>query len=342
LCRDCGFRFSDKSNIESSVNRDRQLCAVLKEAKKLDSAIETKTVAGDRDKRGLLLQFAVHLINDGKSKHTQTTYSGCLNRLNRYADLDNPESVKAYIATKKNDNTKSNYCVAYTSFLEWQGKTWKAPKYRVSSPIPEFIPTEEELNQLVAGLGKKTATQVQMIMETGMRIGECLSLKWASLNEKDNILTLNTPEKHSLPRVFKVSSKLLMMIQALPKKNEKIFGVTTAKDAQRCFARSRKKIAQKIGNPRLAKIHFHLMRHWKGTMEYHKTHDFDHVRRLLGHRSILSTQIYVNMEKMLFSGNANEYHVKAVSTVEEATALIKVGFEYVTEIDNKKLFRKRK
>lgn len=222
------------------------------------------------------------------------------------------------------------------------GKTWKAPKYRVYSPIPEFIPTEEELNQLVAGLGKKNAAQVQMIMETGMRIGECLSLKWTSLNEKDNILTLNTPEKHSLPLVFRISSKLVMMIQALPKKNERIFGVTTAKDAQRCFARSRKKIAQKIGNSRLAKIHFHLIRHWKGTMEYHKTHDFDNVRQMLGHRSILSTQIYVNMEKMLFTGNANEYHVKAVSTVKEATELIAVGFEYATEIDGKKLFRKRK
>jgi hypothetical protein len=77
-------------------------------------------------------------------------------------------------------------------------------------------------------------------------------------------------------------------------------------------------------------------------MEYHKTHDIDHVRRLLGHRSVLSTQIYVNMEQAIFSGNANEYHVKAVSTVEEAKALIEVGFEYVTEIDDKKLFRKRK
>ncbi len=77
-------------------------------------------------------------------------------------------------------------------------------------------------------------------------------------------------------------------------------------------------------------------------MEYHKTHDTNYVRRLLGHRSVLPTQIYINMEQVIFSGNANEYHVKAVSTVKEATELIEVGFEYVTEIDGKKLFRKRK
>ena len=50
LCRDCGFRFSEKSNIESRVNNGRQLSAILEEAKKLDSATETKTVAGERNK----------------------------------------------------------------------------------------------------------------------------------------------------------------------------------------------------------------------------------------------------------------------------------------------------
>lgn len=76
--------------------------------------------------------------------------------------------------------------------------------------------------------------------------------------------------------------------------------------------------------------------------EYHKTHDPDYVRRQLCHRSLLSTQIYINMEQAMFAGNADEYPVKAVSTVEEAMALMEVGFEYVTDMDGKKLFRKRK
>jgi len=232
--------------------------------------------------------------------------------------------------------------VAYTAFLSWQGKTWRPPKYTARSPIPEFLPTEQEIDQLTSGCGKKTAIILQTIKETGMRIGECLRLKWASLNEEAKTLTLNTPEKHGLPRIFPVSPKLVMMLQSLPKKHERIFGVTTTKSAENCFKKARQTIARKVKNPRLAKIHFHLIRHWKGTMEYHKTHDIDHVRRLLGHRSVLPTQIYINMEQAIFSGTADEYHVKAVSTVKEATALLSVGFEYVTEIEGKKLFRKRK
>jgi hypothetical protein len=48
------------------------------------------------------------------------------------------------------------------------------------------------------------------------------------------------------------------------------------------------------------------------------------------------------MEQAFFAEGSDDYTVKVASTVEEATALIEVGFEYVTELDDKKLFRKRK
>jgi integrase len=311
----------------------------------LDPAIETKTIAGDSETRGLLLQFAFHLNKEGKSEGTITTYTKFLERLARHADLDDSESVKEYLAKiTKSVNTKASYCVAYTAFLTWQGKTWKPPKYSARSPIPEWLPTEAEIDQLIAGCGKKTAAILQTLKETGMRIGECLSLPWTALNDKTNVITLNNPEKHSLPRICKVSPKLVMILQSLPKINEKIFGLTKAKHAISNFSRERKRIALKVGNPRLAKIHFHLIRHWFGTMQYHKKPDPDHVRRLLGHKSLQSTQIYLNMAQAYFSGDADDYDVKVATTVKEAVALIEVGYDYVTGEydDGGRIFRKRK
>jgi site-specific recombinase XerD len=104
------------------------------------------------------------------------------------------------------------------------------------------------------------------------------------------------------------------MLGNLPKQNEKVFGKMTRSTAENCLRITRKKVAAKISNPRIAKIHYHLIRHWFGTMEYHKKPDMDHVRRLLGHKSILNTQIYVNMEKALFSTASDEYIVKVAST----------------------------
>jgi len=48
------------------------------------------------------------------------------------------------------------------------------------------------------------------------------------------------------------------------------------------------------------------------------------------------------MEQALFSDNDNDFHVKVAETVEECVALVEVGFECVTEMDGKKIFRKRK
>jgi hypothetical protein len=63
---------------------------------------------------------------------------------------------------------------------------------------------------------------------------------------------------------------------------------------------------------------------------------------MLGHKHTMTTEIYINMEKMAFNVTSNEYIVKVASNLEEACQFLEVGFEYVTEIDGKKLFRKRK
>lgn len=76
-------------------------------------------------------------------------------------------------------------------------------------------------------------------------------------------------------------------------------------------------------------------------MEYHRTHDIFHVMRFLGHRNIQNTMIYIQLEQTLFN-EGDEYFCKVASSVKEATALIESGFDYVTDIEDKKLFRKRK
>ena len=78
-------------------------------------------------------------------------------------------------------------------------------------------------------------------------------------------------------------------------------------------------------------------------MEYHKTKDILHVKELLRHRRIENTMIYINLEKLLFRNeNDEEFHAKVAKDIDEACELVKVGFEYVTEYQGGKIFRKRK
>ena len=111
------------------------------------------------------------------------------------------------------------------------------------------------------------------------------------------------------------------------------------------FAEAKKRLAKKLNNPRLLRITFHTFRHWKATVEYHKTKDILHVQELLRHKNIRNTLIYITIEKGLYrEQSADEFHVKVAKNVEEAVKLIEVGFEYVTGNynDGGKIFRKRK
>ncbi len=73
-------------------------------------------------------------------------------------------------------------------------------------------------------------------------------------------------------------------------------------------------------------------------MEYNRTKDILHVMNFLGHRSITNTLRYTQLIKT----EGDEFISKVAKTVEEARSLVEAGFEYVTEMDGYKIFRKRK
>jgi hypothetical protein len=78
-------------------------------------------------------------------------------------------------------------------------------------------------------------------------------------------------------------------------------------------------------------------------MEQHKTKDPWHVKQILGHKSIHSTENCIHLEQMLFQNGANdEFHVKVANTPEEITELLETGFEYIMTKGELAFFRKRK
>ncbi len=154
-------------------------------------------------------------------------------------------------------------------------------------------------------------------------------------------MSINKPEKGSDPRIITISTKLLSMMNNLDKNKTRIFPITS-KMARNNISKLRKTLARKLNNPRFHKIHLHTLRHYKATMEYHKTKDILHVQYILGHRNILNTMIYINIERAVFTQTDNTYTCKTAKTIEEATQLIENGFEYITEMDGLKIFRKRK
>ena len=348
LCRECGYRFTcghkaskiRKHNIEADARQKvaTLLTEALKETEKREAGATEKA-----EIKGKIVEFLWYMKKNGYSAETVTTYlHGLRNLLRNGADLTDPENVKEVLAKLDVSSAyKHNIIAAYTLFLKMQGLTWDPPICKVTRKLP-FIPTERELDDLIAACGKKTAAFLQLLKETAMRVGEASKLKWENVDLQRKTITLNNPEKHGNPRIFNISSKLVNMLAGLPKTTEYVFGTNSKTARASVFYRERKRIAQKLGNPRILRIGFHTFRHWKATMLYHQTKDIVLVKEFLGHKSLDTTLLYIQLERALFKEETDEFIVKAASDPKEIKALLEVGFEYVCSKDDLMFFRKRK
>ena len=146
------------------------------------------------------------------------------------------------------------------------------------------LPTEEEIDQLIAGCGRKTATFIQVLKDTGARTAEASKIQWIDIDEKSCTVRINHPVKGSLARIVKVTPRTIAMMNNLPKKGDYVFN-TNAQTIRNLFDKQRGRITRNLQNPRLRQIHLHTLRHWKATMEFHRTLNIKLVQQMLGHKS---------------------------------------------------------
>jgi len=245
-CRNCGLRFSDPNDAKQAEKALQNVDTVdTKPLKRrngimLNSQIcvtETKNLEPEqtsiqqvpeklRDINGKLVQFAWKMQQDGYAKETIRMSSSALRALvTRGANLSDPTSVKDTLAreNKWSQARRRNVITAYTLFAKFIGLSWEKPKCVVTRKFP-FIPLEKEIDDLISGSGQKNSTFLQLLKETAMRCGEAKRLQWIDIDFEKNIITLNDPEKNSNPRMWRVTPKLIGMLNMLPRASQSVFG----------------------------------------------------------------------------------------------------------------------
>jgi len=294
-----------------------------------------------------LLGFLWQLKKDGLTNKTIEDYGWLLKSLIKIepnVNLYDPESVKETLIKLNNkfsQNTVAKVVTVLDKWFRYVGVKWEKPKVRREEVIP-YIPTEEEVDALITDAPLRLACILQLLKETGMRVGEALLLKWSNIDFKRKLIRLEKPLKNGRPRYLKVSDKLLNMINKLKRESDNVFGQVTYRGMYSTLHNVRNRLANKFSNERFKLIGFHTIRHWKATFEYHQTKDLVHVYNMLGHRNIKNTMIYVNLEEQIYQTKNDEWIVKVARIPEEIKSLLEVGFEYVCEKDGNLFFKKRK
>ncbi|MFB0514516.1 MAG: tyrosine-type recombinase/integrase [Candidatus Bathyarchaeia archaeon] len=265
-----------------------------------------------------------------------------LRHLQAKCNLKDPEDVKAFIATKQCSNAhKESLVEAYDKLMQSINQKWNKPFYKRYDKLPK-IPREEQINMLISNGSPRMSLFLSMSKDLGTRPIELTWLKVADIDLQSGVVNI-TGAKHTVGRNGKLRKATLQMLKIyITKKqlgqNDKLFP-TTSKNMSAYYRRLRNKLSEKLQDPTIRQIRLYDFRHFKASMEYHKTKDLLHVKALLGHKDLRTTLRYT---QLLDLNDSEDYHCKTASNVKEATQLIENGFQYVTEIDGLKLFKKRK
>jgi integrase len=290
-----------------------------------------------------IINYLLEMRKKGRKPATLKTVSDRLRLLATHCNILDPEEVKETLANIHWKNSTKNAAISeITPFYFFHGIKWNGkPHYQKEESLP-FIPTEAEIDQLIASAGKTYQALLQLLKETGVRIGEAVNLQWSDYDSERKVISVNEPEKGSKPRMLPISEKLRTMLGILLRTDKRIF--PKKKHSYRVtFEALRDRIAERTSNIRIKSIHFHTFRHYFGTMEYHKTKDLVHVQICLGHRDIKSTMVYINIEQALWMNTEDEWISKVSHDITEETKLINAGFELVRAVnETTAIYRKRK
>jgi integrase len=304
-------------------------------------ALTEQQTSEHQTQNGYLTSYAWTLQKHGLKEQTIKRRINYLKQLVKYgADLMNPESVLTVLYTERQRWREPTYYTIICSYSAYARKhhlPFTAPKRRYQ-PKQKYLPTEEELNQLIAASGNTLAAYLQVLKDTGCRAGEANKIRWTELDKHQLTAAINYAEKNSLNRTVRITEQTIYMLNKLVKREDGyIFSPYNVK--QNNFRAVRRRLAEKTGNSNFMKISLHSFRHWRGTREYELTGSIRQVQKLLGHRNLNATAVY---EHSTFT--VEEYIVRRPQTKEDEDSLIAAGYQFI-RYDTERgepVYRKRK
>jgi len=187
----------------------------------------------------------------------------------------------------------------------------------------------------VVSASRKYAVIFKVLMETGVMPYE-LSRVEAKDIDFDRCTASVRGFKGHASRTFKLPAETIGMLRLCFSKYSKF---PEAIWIEKMWMKTRNKVSSKLQDPNIKTIRLYDLRHYYATMLYHKTRDILLVKQQMGHKKLETTMIYT---QMLNLDGEDEYTCKVARDLKEAAALVEAGFEYITEMDGVKLFRKRK
>ncbi len=214
------------------------------------------------------------------------------------------EDVKDFLAYKLSDDVISNSSVALikASLKFYYGEILKKNIHFIKTPrMVKKLPTilsKKEIKGLLKTENMKHKLLIELLYSTGLRLEECINLKYDDLDLYENIGWVRKG-KGSKDRIYIISEifKKDLIDYMRIKGNNKgyVFTVNGRKMSPRGIQYAIKISAERAGIKK--NVHVHTLRHSFATHLLENGVDIRKIQQLLGHTNLQTTQIYTHVSK---------------------------------------------
>jgi integrase len=278
------------------------------------------------------------------SKSNQKAIWRRLASLSKHISLRVPSEVENFIYSMNVKNVyKNKLFEAYQRFCEANDIDYQRGKKLKDEQFIINVPTEERIDKIINCCGWVYKT-VFTLSKYGLRPDEIAKLTLRNIDLENGRINVPT-SKLGDQRTIQIPPRIRDMLRDYVSRrkiegvNKRLFGsAAKIKENWRAY---RQRAYEKFHDAELLKIRLYDLRHWFATMNYIRTRDIFRVKYLLGHRRLENTLIYIHLAEGL-SDYSGDYICATAKTVQETAKLVEQGFEFVTDVDGVKLFRKRK
>jgi integrase/recombinase XerC len=272
--------------------------------------------------------FVLQLRADGRSPHTIKSYErhvcaliDWLDAHQRSVALDalTPQVLAEFLVSdevrasgrggQRSTSTVNAIRTSLRVFFSWlhdAGYTRINParliRRAICSPPPPKGLTDEQLERLRSVLASATGVaaardrvMIALMLGTGLRIGSAVALDVADVDLANGVLTARCVKRDRVQRVFfggEVREKLALLIKSSPGPGP----LFRAANGQRmCVRQACRRITAWLDRAGIHDATPHSLRHSFATSLLGRTGDLFLVQRALGHASIASTIVYVDV-----------------------------------------------
>jgi len=172
--------------------------------------------------------------------------------------------------------------------------------FRVPPNEPAYV-TKEGFAALLAALEKSWLRYIVVVaVLTGMRRGELVNLRWNDIDLRNRLIHIRNKEdfivKSMRPRSIPINQDLLALLLRIPKGSEFLFIDEKGRPLKGSYVAKKFKQAAR-GCGLSERIHFHSLRHTYASWLVQSSTPLVEVQKLLGHSSVITTQIYSHLEE---------------------------------------------